>query len=675
MRNLEVAMILRARDEASRTVGRAMQNLAQSSQGAEKSITRMQRESRRLAQAREALGVRSEREIQREIARTEAAYQRLANAGGISAREQGRAYAAARERVRELRQELGEVGRMQRGLQTGARGLRGMASVAAGVAAGTYVAAQPIKRTMDYDRRLAAMANTAYSERDAAGRVAGARELDSAIRSAVRQGGGTRDAAAETLDNLLASGAVSQQSAFRLLPTLQKYATASGADPNALGNIALTAMRNFKIPEAEIPRALDMALKSGQAGGFEIRDMAKWLPQQMAAARGMSGLGDFATLLTANQASVTTAGTKDEAGNNLVNLLAKINSNDTKRDAQRIGIDLTGSLVRARGKGVNPLDAFVGVVDHEVGKDKRYQALRKQADAAPEGSTRAAALESMGDMLQASSIGKLIQDRQALMALVAYMNNRDQWRDVRAKTTDARNEGNTSFDVIRQTASYQSERLANEKSFAEQEAFTGLSHVVGDAAGKLADYAAKYPGLSAAVTAATTAISALAAAAAASGLVNLLTAAAAGKGLAAAAGARAAAASGAAVAEGSAVAAGGAAAGAGSGWLRWIAGKVPALGAFSMAAAPLATMRGVTNWAGDTSHDQERTSTLLNLSHWLASILPGRDFDAARRKSREGLDTSDEVRTPKEIKVTVDVQNGNIVAAVNAANANAGRRY
>ncbi|MEN2802715.1 hypothetical protein OBFLKGFO_00736 [Mannheimia haemolytica] len=42
-------------------------------------------------------------------------------------------------------------------------------------------------------------------------------------------------------------------------------------------------MQQFGIKEEDIGRALDMAVAAGQAGNFELADMARWLPQQMAA--------------------------------------------------------------------------------------------------------------------------------------------------------------------------------------------------------------------------------------------------------------------------------------------------------------------------------------------------------------------------------------------------------
>lgn len=60
----------------------------------------------KLANAREVLGIRSEKAIQNEIRQTEAAYQRLAAAGTASARELARAQDAMRGKVAELRREM-----------------------------------------------------------------------------------------------------------------------------------------------------------------------------------------------------------------------------------------------------------------------------------------------------------------------------------------------------------------------------------------------------------------------------------------------------------------------------------------------------------------------------------------------------------------------------------------
>lgn len=407
-------------------------------------------------------------------------------------------------------------------------GLRSMArAVPAAMAAyqaGKFVLGDPVRQTQAYDLRLAQMANTAFTGRDTAGRRAGALQLDAAVTGAVRSGGGTRESAAETLDTLIASGTVGVDNAMKMLPTLQRFATASGADPSQLAAIAIRSMQSLNVAAEEMPRVLDMAITAGQAGGFELKDMARWLPQQMAASRlsGMTGMPGVAKLLAANQAAAITAGTKDEAGNNLVNLLAKINSQDTARDAAKLGINLSGSLAAARGKGVNSLDAFVNLVDQIASSDKNYGALRKKAAAAGDDGERRATYDSMADILQGGAIGKIVQDRQALMALVGIMNNREYMADVESKINAGSGAGERNFATIESTPAFQAQKLANEKAIGMQTALNQVNPLLGRMAEFLATQARDYPNLTAGIVAATTALMALAAAAGAAGVARFV---------------------------------------------------------------------------------------------------------------------------------------------------------
>jgi hypothetical protein len=298
--------------------------------------------------------------------------------------------------------------------------------------------------------------------------------LEAAVNDAVRQGGGSRDTAAEALDAMIASGVVKTNEAIKMLPDLQKTATASGADVTDLAQIAIRSMQNFGLTAEQMPIALSKAIKAGQEGGFELKDMAKWLPQMMAVSKGMlgmRGMAGFEKLISTSQASVITAGTKDEAGNNMVNLLAKINSDDTKKDFAKLGIDLTGSLVKAQKEGKSPVDAFVSFVEQVAMKDKEFSKLKKQADGA-KGDDKKALLDSMGDVLQGSAIGKVIQDRQALMALLALMQNKGYIKDVEGKVaaekTGARD---SNFELIASRSDFKAQQAGNEADIARSNTF------------------------------------------------------------------------------------------------------------------------------------------------------------------------------------------------------------
>ena len=407
---------------------------------------------------------------------------------------------------------------------------QGLATGAVAVAAGAAVLARPAKAALGYEYRMANLANTAYAGESLEDRKRGMQEMRTGIQTANREGGGTRESAADTLDTLVASGAFGDgkegiQKSLTMLPGLMKAATASGSDATELAQIAIAASR-FKIAEKDLPKALDMAMRAGQMGGFELRDMAKWLPQQMAAGRqsGLSGIEGFGLLITVNQASRTTAGTTDEAGNNVVNWLTKINSDDTKKDVKKtLGINLPEYLAEQRGKCVDSMAAFAKLIDQVASKDKQYNLLQQRAANEKDGDKRNT-VEQMANILQGSAVGKLIQDRQALMGLLGYINNTEYMANIQ-KNVDGNAAVGTaqdSYDLLKTTGQFNVEQLNNEKINAQDTAFSQLTPAINGLATTMVDLAREYPVMTTSVVAATTGLTALAAAAGGGALMQML---------------------------------------------------------------------------------------------------------------------------------------------------------
>ncbi|HIH9847651.1 TPA: phage tail tape measure protein [Klebsiella pneumoniae] len=544
MRSLQLAMTLLAKDQGSKVLRQTLADVLkqtnankkaeeeaarvreQSAQSGIRASRTLQQEYQRAANARSVLGIRSERDIQREIAQTQSAYNRLLRTGTLTANEQTRAFRAMTNQVAQLRTELNGAGqsmsRMERARMWGGN----VTAFAGGIAAAGAIVAPSVRNQMTYEQRLASMANTAFAEQNTAGRRAGMRSMDQLIRRSVAVGGGNKETAANTLDALLASGAVEYNSAERLLPMLQKYSTATGADSKDLAMIAIRLKQTFGLKDSDIPKALNMAISAGQAGSFELADMAKYLPEQLANASsiGMKGLDDFATLLGLNQASAITAGTSDKAGNNVINLLGKISSQDASNAAARIkingkGIDLPGSLAAAQGKGMNALDAFSAIVDKIVAQNPGYQKLEKQLKNTSDDPSRLRIMDSQLQILQGSAVGQIIADREALMALIAYRGNRKYAYGVRddanAQRTlpELQTAGERNFDLIQGTNLYKVNQLNNTRDFAQMDSIQPLSDVLGKLSGELNDYAGAYPGLTKALAGAETAIKAMTAAA------------------------------------------------------------------------------------------------------------------------------------------------------------------
>ncbi|MGT4976902.1 phage tail tape measure protein [Escherichia coli] len=553
--NFKVGMTLTAKDEASQVLEKGQKQVIKATEGVTKatrkagaeqkrteqesinSTKKAAKEIQRAARARETLGIRAEREIRREIYLTVASYNRLARAGFESAQEQERAMQATREKARALKRELDGVTQAQmkmaktpvipeRGRFARAAAFGGNAvTIGGGIAAGAAIMAQPVKRQMSYERQLAMMANTAFSDGGLEGRRAGLEQMKRSIRNAVTYGGGTKEDAAETLDALLKDG-ISFETASKWLPELMKYATASGASATDLAKVMIKGKKTFGFRDEDISTVLNMAIAAGKEGSFELNDMARWLSQQMgaASAAGMKGKDDFVKILALNEAAAITAGSSDEAGNNVVNLLAKLTSKDIETAAAGInyngkGIDFSGTLTEARENGLNPIDALSSLIDKIVASDKRYQELQKKLASARDKGEQTAVYDSMTTLLEGFGVGKLVADRQALMALLAYRNN----PEYRKKVEDAINQqrtlpegqraGDVDFKFISDTNDFKTGQAKNTIEFSQMDGVKKLADASGTVADAITWAGKEFPGLTTSVVTATTAIKAMTAAA------------------------------------------------------------------------------------------------------------------------------------------------------------------
>ncbi|EJS5187425.1 phage tail tape measure protein [Salmonella enterica] len=529
-------------EEAARSAerqGKAQQKAAADATQAEKQHVATQRnasrenlsaaqrqvaEYRRAARAREVLGVRSEQAIQREIDRTTAAYNRLARSGTMTSRELARAHALMKGQVVALKTEMGNLSRVERARMAG----RQVGMVTGGLLAGASVVTEPIRRQMTYQESLTRMTNTAFGDRPVSERQSGMVRLDKLIRENVQQSGLGKEDVLESLETLLASG-MEEKDVEKILPVVTRYASSSGTSGVDLARLSIKAKSTFGIGDDELPRALNMAVAAGQAGNFELRDMAKWLGPQLAAAAnaGMSGLDDFGRLLSLNELSAITAGSNDEAGNNVVNLLAKLTSSDAAHAAARIkingkGIDLPGTLAQARQHNIDPIEAFSRVIDKVVRSDPKYRQLQQHLSTVKKDDTEemSKTLTSMAKILEGAGVGKILVDRQALMAMLAYRNGSaykgDLDQDIGAQRhlkPGEKGAGDLDFDFNAQQPWFQAQRFKNTRELSELDAIKPLADSAGKMGGWLADLGDKFPALATAVSGATTAIESMTAAA------------------------------------------------------------------------------------------------------------------------------------------------------------------
>ena len=379
-----------------------------------------------------------------------------------------------------------------------------------GLMAGGYVAARAVQKPIAYEKQLAEMANSTYRKRDTAGRIAGMKDLDEAVKEAVRKGGGSREQAAGALGTMI-RGDLDDATARRLLPLVQKTATAAQADPNELAAILVKGIKQgqFKVDEAE--EALEMALRAGDAGQFELKDQARWLPQIFSEGKGMKGMGGYKQHLANLQAIAEVTGSSDQAGNAYYNLLGKLTAPDVAKNLEDFGVNLPKELEKAAIEGEDPVSAFVRIVEERVVNTNRsYKKLKAQL-ATAKGPERQALLQQAEEILQGSAVGRILQDREARLGFVGIMSQGETKKNVLAELDNTKGAIDASYKVMASTTAAQLQQAANEKDIAASAAFSEVKPHIDRMLDGLRDAAQEFPRLTTVVYEAATALGVFAA--------------------------------------------------------------------------------------------------------------------------------------------------------------------
>lgn len=169
------------------------------------------------------------------------------------------------------------------------------------------------------------------------------------------------------VDAMLTMGA-SADDARGSIPAIGKTATATGAAIADLSAASVAAMQNLKVMPTEIQRMLEGMTSAGNAGAFEMRDMATYFPQLSASVQslGMQGVGAVNDLAAALQIARRGAGDASTAANNLANFTGKLMAPETIKNFRKFGVDVTKELQKAHKKGISPIEHFVKLIDEKT---------------------------------------------------------------------------------------------------------------------------------------------------------------------------------------------------------------------------------------------------------------------------------------------------------------------
>ena len=505
--NMNLSLTLSARDGGAR-------RLLQQTQEELERLNRAQASRHRANRPYEIAGVRAEREIRREIAQTQAAYNRLARSGRASHNDLARAATATRNRIRELNDELRQGAGGWRS-RMGAMG-RGAATVAAGSAA-AYAAVRPeVERYKALDMRLREVTWAAHGETRGADtawlQAQGMAQTKALALALVQQNGGSSDLALDTLAGMLANG-MSWADVQKNAAATHAMARAAGENGQYDGAAAAKLAKTFADNGLDVARASQMAAQSGMQGTFEIANMVRDLPSLLpdAKAAGFSGEAGLAYLLSALQSASNKAGTPDEAANNVKNVLQKTLSADTTKRMDKL-LKTSGSkadwqkmVLEGQKQGKNAVQVLADFAQTLLSKDKGFQAAKARADKGDE-----AAKQQMATM-QAFMVSKLMPDMQARAGLNAMLDAeqmRQYFDGLMGNKTDVIG-GKNQFMAMGEAAKQEKAQAEKELSLQSSQFFA----TVAEGETKLAQLTAQFP-------VATEALKALAAAASAAALAQ-----------------------------------------------------------------------------------------------------------------------------------------------------------
>lgn len=205
--------------------------------------------------------------------------------------------------------------------------------------------------------------------------------------------------------------------------------------------------------------AFSQASRAGKLGSFEVRDMAKWMPEIGGYLKAIGITGNEAVVNATSRLQIAkkTAGSSDEAANNFRNFLAKLTSPDTQKDFKKLGIDLQGAMIKLARQGLDPIEGAVGIILQKVSErapevTRELEELNKEIAAIKDPAERAAELERRRTMIEAlgqrAGLAKMFQDMQAVSYLLAEIQNRDELKRIRGEVATGKNaDGQMSLDA------------------------------------------------------------------------------------------------------------------------------------------------------------------------------------------------------------------------------------
>lgn len=360
--------------------------------------------------------------------------------------------------AQDLQRALAEAARNQRDIKNntpkGGSSMLGIAGGVMGGAAAAYaVVRSPLERARSFETKMFDATTSitgGYVGMSSAQVKAKNLELAGYAKEAVRQGHGSVEGIGDAAGILAASGLYKKVDELKEpLKAIAKTSFAAGAEEQDVA-LLTRQIRQFEIAPERTQAALDRATASGFLGGFELKDMARLLPEVLPFAKtaGYSGEQGLNQVTTHMQLARKYTGLPSQAADNMRDLynlfqqhhfslsigkfIKPENGDPIKKiglRGNRMGFDINSYLATQKEAGVDTVTAVVKLMNRQLSKNPRFVALQKeiaQAEKSGDGDKATTLKKEAAQIVAAGEFGKIFHNQQSLsglMSIIAGLNN------------------------------------------------------------------------------------------------------------------------------------------------------------------------------------------------------------------------------------------------------------
>ncbi|MEM9734178.1 MAG: phage tail tape measure protein [Pseudomonadota bacterium] len=276
---------------------------------------------------------------------------------GASAKEAGKDFTSAIKRGFSADNIDLALAQNERKLQEAKGRLQGALAMAAGLVI-------PVKLAADFEEQFIDFANVAEIPLDQQAAI------EARLVKAAKTANKSKAEMLTTLSAYVGKG-MDLDEALAAITATGRTATATKSEIEDMANSGFAVMDNLKVAAKDLGLAFDVMALSGKEGSFELKAMARKFPEITAGAKAlkMEGLPAVASLTSALQLAMKSAGSEDQAATNFTNFLGKITSRDTVRNFKKLGVNLEKEMKDAQARGVDVLDHMLTLIKEKTGGD------------------------------------------------------------------------------------------------------------------------------------------------------------------------------------------------------------------------------------------------------------------------------------------------------------------